>query len=79
MAEVSFDGLLVVAVIALAAPMMVATVPGLRRIPAVVLEILAGIAVGPAGFGWVHPDAAISVLAWLAWPFSCSWPVSNST
>src|SRR2546429_1795621 len=63
MAEVSFDGLLVVAVIALAAPVVVATVPGLRRIPAVVLEILAGIAVGPAGFGWVHPDAAISVLA----------------
>ena len=63
MTEVSFDGLLVVAAIALAAPLVVATVPGLRRIPAVVLEILAGIVVGPAGFGWVHPDAAISVLA----------------
>jgi Kef-type K+ transport system membrane component KefB len=63
MAEISFDGLLVVAAIALAAPLLAATVPGLRRIPAVVLEILAGIAVGPSGFGWVEADAAISVLA----------------
>lgn len=63
MSEVSFDGLLVVAAIAVAAPIVVATVPGLRRIPAVVIEILAGIAVGPAGFGWVEPDTAISVLA----------------
>lgn len=63
MADVSFDGLLVVAAIAVAAPIVVATVPGLRRIPAVVVEILAGIAVGPAGFGWVEPDTAISVLA----------------
>ncbi|MEW6471325.1 MAG: cation:proton antiporter [Actinomycetota bacterium] len=62
MTEVSFDGLLIVAVIAVAAPLAVATVPGLRRIPAVVVEILAGIAVGPAGFGWVEPDTAISVL-----------------
>jgi Kef-type K+ transport system membrane component KefB len=63
MPEVSFDGLLIVAVIAVTAPIAVATVPGLRRIPAVVVEILAGIAVGPAGFGWVQPDTAISVLA----------------
>ena len=63
MSEISFDGLLVVSVIALGAPLLTATVPGLRRIPAVVVEILAGIAVGPAGFGWVEVDAAISVLA----------------
>ena len=63
MTDVSFDGLVIVAAIAVAAPLAVATVPGLRRIPAVVLEILAGIAVGPAGFGWVEPDTAISVLA----------------
>jgi len=63
MPEVSFDGLLIVAVIAVTAPIVVATVPGLRRIPAVVVEILAGIVVGPAGFGWVRPDTAISVLA----------------
>jgi Kef-type K+ transport system membrane component KefB len=69
MPEVSFDGLLIVAVIAVAAPIVVATVPGLRRIPAVVLEILAGIAVGPAGFGWVHPDTAISVLALMGLAF----------
>jgi Kef-type K+ transport system membrane component KefB len=63
MPDISFDGLLIVAAIAVAAPLLTATVPGLRRIPAVVVEIIAGIAVGPAGFGWVRVDAAISVLA----------------
>src|SRR5947208_734813 len=63
MSDISFDGLLVVSAIALAAPLLTATVPGLRRIPAVVVEILAGIAVGPSGFGWVHADGPISVLA----------------
>src|SRR5258708_25685802 len=63
MPEISFDGLLVVSAIALAAPLRPATVPGLRRIPAVVVEILAGIAVGPSGFGWVRLDPAIAVLA----------------
>jgi Kef-type K+ transport system membrane component KefB len=63
MSDISFDGLLVVSAIALAAPLLTATVPGLRRIPAVVVEILAGIAVGPSGFGWVHTDGPISVLA----------------
>ena len=63
MPAISFDGLLVVSAIALAAPLLTATVPGLRRIPAVVVEILAGIAVGPSGFGWVRIDPAISVLA----------------
>src|SRR5258708_38080340 len=62
MPEISFDGLLVVSAIALAAPLLTATVPGLRRIPAVVVEILAGIAVGPSGFGWVSIDPSTAVL-----------------
>jgi len=84
MPAISFDGLLVVSAIALAAPLLTATVPGLRRIPAVVVEILAGIAVGPSGFGWVRIDPAISVLALVGLAFllflaggpSCARPVS---
>ena len=69
MPEISFDGLLVVSAIAVAAPLLAATVPGLRRIPAVVVEILAGIIVGPSGLGWVEVDAAISVLALIGMAF----------
>jgi Kef-type K+ transport system membrane component KefB len=58
----SFNGLLVVAAIALAAPMLVALVPGLR-VPAVVLEIIAGIAVGPSGLGWVEVVVPIQVVS----------------
>jgi Kef-type K+ transport system membrane component KefB len=46
----SFTGLLVVAAIALAAPLLLGLVPALR-VPAVVLEIVAGIVVGPSGLG----------------------------
>src|SRR5258706_10375937 len=69
MPEISFDGLLVVSAIALAAPLLTATVPGLRRIPAVAVEILAGIAVGPSGFGWGRLDPAIAALALVGFAF----------
>jgi Kef-type K+ transport system membrane component KefB len=62
MPEVSFSGLLLVAAAAFAAPLLVALVPHLR-LPAVVLEILFGIAIGPAGLGWVETDEAIDVFA----------------
>jgi Kef-type K+ transport system membrane component KefB len=51
MPEVSFTNLVVVAAIAVAAPMLVGFFPRIR-VPAVVLEIIAGIAVGPSGLGW---------------------------
>lgn len=56
-----FGGLLVVTLIALGAPLLAAVLP--VRIPAVVLEIVAGIAVGPALLGWVDVDTPIRVLA----------------
>ncbi|MEA2715855.1 MAG: hypothetical protein QOI99_172, partial [Actinomycetota bacterium] len=68
MTSPSFGGLLVVAAIALAAPLLVGLVPALR-VPAVVLEIVAGIAVGPAGFGWVEVDVPIQVLSLLGLAF----------
>ena len=64
----AFTGLLVVAAIALAAPLLVALVPGLR-VPAVVLEIVAGIAVGPSGFGWVEVDVPIQVVSLIGLAF----------
>jgi Kef-type K+ transport system membrane component KefB len=62
MNELSFSGLLVVTVVAVAAPMLVATVPWLK-VPGVVLEILAGIVIGPSVLGWVEIDAPIDVLS----------------
>ena len=60
--DVSFNGLLIVSLIAIAAPILVSTVRWLK-IPGVVLEIVAGIVVGPAGFGWVKLDAPIQILS----------------
>src|SRR5947199_7124638 len=68
MSSPSFGGLLVVAAIALGAPLLVGLVPAIR-IPAVVLEIVAGIAVGPSGFGWVKVDVAIQVLSLIGLAF----------
>jgi Kef-type K+ transport system membrane component KefB len=58
----SLGTVLVVAVIALAAPLLVQLTPRLR-LPAVVLEILLGIVVGPSGFDWVEVDVPTDVLA----------------
>jgi Kef-type K+ transport system membrane component KefB len=58
----SLDGLLIVVAVAFAAPFLLGLAPGLR-IPAVVLEIVAGIVVGPSVLGWVELDATIEVLA----------------
>jgi Kef-type K+ transport system membrane component KefB len=59
--EVSLTGLVLVAAVAFLAPFLLGLAPKLR-LPAVVLEILAGIAIGPSGLGWVEPDVAIEVL-----------------
>src|SRR5438270_3789430 len=66
--HVSFGGLLVVAAIAISAPLLIGLVPAIR-VPAVVLEIVAGIAVGPAGLGWVKVDLPIQILALMGLAF----------
>ncbi|MGH8992608.1 MAG: cation:proton antiporter [Acidimicrobiia bacterium] len=68
MPDISFNGLLAVAVIAVSAPLLVNLAPALR-IPAVVLEIVAGIVVGPSGLGWVELDLPIQVLALIGLAF----------
>ena len=64
----SFTGLLVVSAIALGAPLLLGLFPAIR-VPAVVLEILAGIAVGPSGFGWVDVDVPIQILSLIGLAF----------
>jgi Kef-type K+ transport system membrane component KefB len=58
---VSFDSIAVVATIAVVAPLAVG-LTGLR-LPAIVLEILLGIAVGPQGLGWAHFDEPVEVMS----------------
>ena len=62
MGEVEFTSLLIVLAVAFAAPLALGLVPALR-LPAVVLEIVAGTALGPSLLGWVELDDAIRVLA----------------
>jgi len=61
MEHLSFGGLFVVALIAVGAPILVAALR--LKIPAPVIEIVAGIIVGPSVCKWVKIDAPISVLA----------------
>jgi Kef-type K+ transport system membrane component KefB len=61
-AEISFSGLVVVAAVALLAPLLLGLAPRLR-LPSVVLEIVAGIVIGPALLGWVEADTVIRVFA----------------
>src|SRR5439155_21276794 len=60
--DVSFNGLVIVSAVAFAAPLSLGLFPRLR-LPAVVLEIVLGIAIGPSGLGWVNLDLPIRVLS----------------
>lgn len=62
MGEVEFTSLLIVVATAFAAPFVLGLAPSLR-LPAVVLEIVAGIVIGPSVLGWVSIDDSIRVLA----------------
>ena len=62
MPESGFTDLLIVVVIAFGAPLVLGLAPKLR-LPAVVLEIIAGIVVGPSGLGWVEINEPVAILA----------------
>src|ERR1700754_4910821 len=64
----SFSGLLIVTVVAFGAPFVLGLFPRLR-LPAVVLEIVAGIVVGPSVLGWVEVDQTIAVISTLGLAF----------
>ena len=58
----SFSGLLIVVAVAFAVPFTLGLLPRVK-LPAVVLEIVLGIVIGPAVLGWVEIDATIEVIA----------------
>ena len=68
MPEISLVGVFVVAAVAFAVPFLLGLAPALR-LPAVVLEILAGVVIGPAVLGLVAVDPPLEVLALIGLAF----------
>ena len=68
MRAISFGGLAIVAAAALAAPLALGLFPRIR-LPAIVLEIVLGIVIGPHVLGWVSIDTPIRVLSLLGLAF----------
>jgi Kef-type K+ transport system membrane component KefB len=68
MPTISFGGLAIVAAAALAAPLALGLFPRIR-LPAIVLEIVLGIVIGPHVLGWVSVDTPIRVLSLLGLAF----------
>ena len=68
MPAIHFTNLLIVVAAGLLAPLALGFFPRLR-IPAIVLEILLGIVIGPSVLGWVKPDLPVAVLALLGLAF----------
>jgi Kef-type K+ transport system membrane component KefB len=64
----AFDNLLIVVAVAFAAPLVLGFFPSVK-LPSVVLEILAGIVIGPSVLGIVEVDEAVSVIALLGLAF----------
>jgi Kef-type K+ transport system membrane component KefB len=63
-----YAGLLIVAVAAFVAPVIAGLIPR-RLVPPVVLEVLAGLAIGPQGLDLVHATGAVEVLYLLGFGF----------
>jgi Kef-type K+ transport system membrane component KefB len=68
MPEIHFTDLLIVVIVAFAAPLALGFFPRVR-LPAIVLEIILGIVVGPAGLGWVEVDLPIQILSLIGLAF----------
>jgi Kef-type K+ transport system membrane component KefB len=60
--------LVAVLAVAAAVPLLLGLLPGLR-LPGALLEILAGVVLGPTVLGWVEPDATVEALALLGLSF----------
>jgi Kef-type K+ transport system membrane component KefB len=60
--DVGFTNLLVIVAVGFAAPLALGFAPAIR-LPSVVVEIVAGIVVGPAVLGWVSVDEPVRVFA----------------
>jgi Sodium/hydrogen exchanger family len=64
--------------VALAAPLALGLFPRVR-LPAIVLEIVLGIMIGPHVLGWVSIDRPIQVISLLGLAFRCCSQVSKSS
>jgi Kef-type K+ transport system membrane component KefB len=62
MPAISFNGVLILAAIAVLVPVVLGFLPKVP-LPGAVLEVIAGIVIGPSLLGWVHIDAPILVLS----------------
>ena len=60
--------LVIVLAVAALGPLLLGLLPGVR-LPGALLEIVAGIVLGPSVLGWVRPDATISAFALLGLSF----------
>ena len=69
MPDVQFSNLLIVVAAAFVAPLALGFFPRLR-VPAIVVEILLGIIIGPSVLGWVTPDLPVSILSLIGLAFS---------
>jgi Kef-type K+ transport system membrane component KefB len=65
---VHYTNLLIVVAAGLAAPLVLGFFPRLR-LPAIVLEIVLGIVLGPSGLGWVKADLPVSILSLIGLAF----------
>jgi len=68
MPDVHFSNLLIVVAAAFIAPLTLGFFPRLR-VPAIVLEILLGVIIGPSVLGWVTPDLPVSILSLIGLAF----------
>src|SRR3954447_1790863 len=68
MPDPTFGPRRLVVVVAFAAPFVLGLFPSLR-LPSVVLEIVAGIVIGPSVLGWVHVDETIEVISLIGLAF----------
>jgi Kef-type K+ transport system membrane component KefB len=68
MPDVHFTNLLIVVAAAFLAPLALGFFPRLR-VPAIVVEILLGIIIGPSVLGWVTPDLPVSILSLIGLSF----------
>jgi Kef-type K+ transport system membrane component KefB len=64
----SFDNLVVVLAVAAAVPLLLAAMPKLP-LPGPVLEIVAGVILGPAVLGWVHIDTSLRTVSTIGLAF----------
>ncbi|MGO9959283.1 MAG: cation:proton antiporter [Solirubrobacteraceae bacterium] len=68
MPPVHFTNLLIVVAAGVLAPLALGFFPRIR-LPAIVLEIVLGVVIGPSVLGWVKPDVPVSILALIGLAF----------